>query len=132
MPQTADPQIPWDVYKATCPTRQVLDCIADKWAVLVIGCLLERGRRSGELRRDIEGISQKMLTQTLRALERDGIVQRDIFPSVPPRVDYALTPLGQSLGQIVHQLRLWSEGHIEEILDARGQFDGEAPDVGRE
>ena len=115
--------ISWNVYNASCPTRQVLDCISDKWAVLVIWCLLERDRRSGELRRDIEGISQKMLTQTLRALERDGLVRRDIFATVPPKVDYALTPLGRSLGQVVDQLRQWSEQHIEEVLQSRRRFD---------
>lgn len=113
----------WDAYKVTCPTRQVLDCISDKWAVLIVGCLLERSRRTGELRREIEGISQKTLTQTLRALERDGLVRRDVFPSVPPRVDYSLTPLGQSLGQIVDQLRQWSEQHIELVLHSQEQFD---------
>jgi DNA-binding HxlR family transcriptional regulator len=102
----------------------VLDCIADKWSVLVLGCLLERGRRSGELRREIEGISQKMLTQTLRALERDGLVHRQVFPSVPPRVEYSLTPLGSSLGQIVDQLRQWSEQNVEEILQSQQAFDG--------
>lgn len=114
----------WNVYKASCPTRQVLNCISDKWAVLIIGCLLEHDRRSSELRRDIEGISQKMLTQTLRALERDGLVRREVFPSVPPRVDYSLTPLGRSLGQIVDQLRQWSEQNVEEVMEAQGAFDG--------
>ncbi|MBO9516591.1 MAG: helix-turn-helix transcriptional regulator [Porphyrobacter sp.] len=115
----------WNVFRTNCPTRQVLNCISDKWAVLVVGCLLERDRRSGELRREIEGISQKMLTQTLRALERDGLVHREVFPSVPPRVDYSLTPLGQSLGQIVDQLRQWSEEHIEQVLHCQEQFDAE-------
>lgn len=122
MTKATPEKIVWNVYKASCPTRQVLDCIADKWAVLIIGCLLERGRRSGELRRDIEGISQKMLTQTLRALERDGLVQRVVFASVPPRVDYALTPLGESLGQIVDQLRQWSERHVEDVLQSQERF----------
>lgn len=131
MPQNRSSLISWDVYKVTCPTRQVLDCIANKWAVLVIGCLLERSRRTGELRRDIEGISQKMLTQTLRALERDGLVRRDVIPTVPPRVDYALTPLGISLGNIVRQLSLWSEGHIEEILDSQARFDSNAQEARR-
>ncbi|MEO9338680.1 helix-turn-helix domain-containing protein [Mesorhizobium sp. SB112] len=117
------PLTPWNVFKATCPTRQVLNCISDKWAVLVIGCLLERDRRTGELRRKIEGISQKMLTQTLRALERDGLVHRQVFPSVPPRVDYSLTPLGRSLGGLVDQLRQWSEQHIEQVLHSQEQYD---------
>ncbi|WP_325168754.1 winged helix-turn-helix transcriptional regulator [Paracoccus caeni] len=124
----ADPPLnPWNVFKVTCPTRQVLNCITDKWAVLVVGCLLERDRRSGELRREIEGISQKMLTQTLRALERDGLVRREVFPSVPPRVDYTLTPLGRSLGGIVDQLREWSEQHIDQVLQSQQRYD-KAPD----
>ncbi len=123
MTKTEPPKMPWNVYKASCPTRQVLNCISDKWAVLVMGCLLERSRRSGELRRDIEGISQKMLTQTLRALERDGLVHREVFPSIPPRVNYSLTPLGKSLGQIVDQLRQWSEHHVEKILYSQEQYD---------
>lgn len=113
----------WNVYKADCPTRQVLDCIADKWALLIVASLLERSQRTGELRRGIEGISQKMLTQTLRALERDGIVRRDLFPSVPPRVDYELTPLGQALAAIVDQLRGWSEANIEAVLASQAAFD---------
>lgn len=123
MPDINTPQIAWDAYKITCPTRQVLNCISDKWAVLVVGCLLERNRRTGEIRREIEGISQKMLTQTLRALERDGLVRREVFPSVPPRVDYSLTQLGQSLGQIVDQLRHWSERNIEEVLKSQERYD---------
>ncbi len=113
----------WNVYQATCPTRKVLDCIADKWAVLIIGCLLERSRRTGELRRDIEGVSQKMLTQTLRSLERDGLVRREVHASVPPQVRYALTPLGLSLGQIVDQMRVWSEQNIEAVLHSQTEYD---------
>lgn len=124
---TPDARPLWNVYKASCPTRQVLNCISDKWAVLVMGCLLERGRRTGELRRDIEGISQKMLTQTLRALERDGLVERKVFPSVPPRVEYSLTPLGRSLGTIVDQLRRWSELHVTDVLQAQELFDQAGP-----
>lgn len=128
---TEPERIPWNVYRASCPTRQVLNCISDKWAVLVIGCLLERERRSGELLREIEGISQKMLTQTLRALERDGLVHREVFPSVPPRVDYSLTALGQSLAGIVDQLRQWSEQHVEQVLHSQEQFDATSGTSGR-
>jgi DNA-binding HxlR family transcriptional regulator len=120
---TTEPSPHWNVYKSTCPTRQVLDCIADKWSVLVVGCLLEGSRRSGELRREIEGVSQKMLTQTLRALERDGLVHRQVFPTVPPMVEYSLTPLGRSLGDIVDELRQWSERHVEQILQSQEKFD---------
>ncbi|MAQ45958.1 MAG: HxlR family transcriptional regulator [Confluentimicrobium sp.] len=116
-------EIAWNVYKASCPTRQVLNCISDKWAVLIVGCLFERSRRTGELRRNIEGISQKMLTQTLRALERDGLIQRKVFASVPPRVEYALTDLGESLAAIVDQLRRWAEAHVGDIQNAQAMFD---------
>jgi DNA-binding HxlR family transcriptional regulator len=112
----------WNAYKATCPTRQVLDCIADKWSVLVVGLLMEGTRRFGELRASIEGVSQKMLTQTLRSLERDGLIDRRVFPTVPPRVEYSLTPLGRSLARIVDDLRCWSEENIDEVLKCREQF----------
>jgi DNA-binding HxlR family transcriptional regulator len=75
----------WNPYLATCPTRQVLDCVADKWAVLIVGLQTQGPQRFGELRRNIEGVSQKMLTQTLRSLERDGIIQRAVLPACRPR-----------------------------------------------
>lgn len=118
----------WDVYKATCPTRQVLDCIADKWAVLVIGLLNGGTRRFGEMRKSIEGVSQKMLTQTLRSLERDGIVSRRVYASVPPKVEYTLTPLGQSLAGIVESLRVWSESNIEVVLASQQTYDSRPDD----
>ncbi len=117
----------WNVYKATCPTRLVLDCIADKWAAMIVGMLLGGTRRFGELRKSIEGVSQKMLTQTLRSLERDGIVSRRVFASVPPKVEYSLTPLGLSLARIVDELRVWSEGNIESVLDSQKQYDARPP-----
>lgn len=117
----------WNAYQASCPTRQVLACIADKWAVLIVGALREAPHRTGQLRRAIDGISQKMLTQTLRALERDGLVARRDFGTNPPAVEYALTPLGQSLAQIVDALRLWAEGNIDAVLHAREIYDGASP-----
>lgn len=113
----------WNPYLATCPTRQVLDCVADKWAVLILGLLLGGPKRFGELRRDIEGVSQKMLTQTLRSLERDGIVHREVFASVPPKVEYSLTTLGDSLAVTLDALRVWAEGNIEQVLRHRAVFD---------
>ena len=118
----------WDVYKATCPTRQVLDCIADKWAALVVGLLYRGTRRFGEMRKAIEGVSQKMLTQTLRSLERDGIVARKVYASVPPKVEYSLTPLGQSLARIVEDLRIWSESNIEIVLASQQAYDSQPKD----
>ncbi|MET3925879.1 helix-turn-helix domain-containing protein [Devosia sp. 2618] len=114
---------PWDVYKVTCPTRQVLACISDKWAVLVIGLLNGGTMRFGEMRKTIEGVSQKMLTQTLRSLERDGIVSRKVYASVPPKVEYSLTPLGVSLAGIVENLRVWSESNIDIVLASQQAYD---------
>jgi DNA-binding HxlR family transcriptional regulator len=125
--QQKEPQRPkapaWNPYLATCPTRQVLDCIADKWAVLVLGLLLGGTRRFGELRRDIQGVSQKMLTQTLRSLERDGIVRREVYATVPPKVEYSLTTLGESLATTLDALRIWAEQNIEDVLQHRETFD---------
>ena len=108
------------VLKAGCESRRVLDLIADKWTTLVIYTLGRSGtRRFGELSRDIEGISQKMLTQTLRRLERDGLVRRKVYPEVPPRVEYALTSLGQSLREPLCALCAWAEQHLPEMDAAR-------------
>lgn len=120
----------WNVFQATCPTRKVLECISDKWAVLVVGLLMGGTRRFGELRRGIEGVSQKMLTQTLRALERDGIVQRKVYASVPPRVDYTLTPLGRSLSHLVDALRIWAEANVDQVLQSQRLYDQAAGEAG--
>ncbi len=114
----------WNPYLATCPTRQVLDCVANKWAVLIVGLLRGGPQRFSELRRGIEGVSQKMLTQTLRSLERDGIVHRAELVSAPPKVvSYSLTPMGRSLATTLDALRLWAEQHIEDVLHHRAAFD---------
>jgi len=113
-----------NVYDANCPTRHVLDLIADKWATLIIG-LLNRSQpqRFAALQRQIGGISQKMLTQTLRNLERDGLVQRTVYPQVPPRVEYALTPLGQTLCEPIAALIRWSEENINAVTAAQKRYD---------
>lgn len=113
----------WDVFNNRCPTRQVLDRIADKWTVLVIRRLAGGTMRFAELRRSIGGISQKVLTSTLRGLERDGLVSRRIYASVPPRVEYTLTELGQSLCSLVAGICDWAEAHIEQVEAARAAFD---------
>jgi DNA-binding HxlR family transcriptional regulator len=114
----------WDALKANCPTRQVIGRIADKWTLLVITALEgEEAVRFSELRRRIEGVSQKMLTQTLRALERDGLVTRTVYPTVPITVEYRLTPLGQSLTDAVDAIRDWAYGHMAEIEAAREEFE---------
>jgi DNA-binding HxlR family transcriptional regulator len=120
---------PYDVYDAHCPTRQALDRIADKWSALIIGLLAERPHRFGELRRKIGGISQKMLTQTLRSLEADGLVSRRAFATVPVTVEYSLTPLGETLVAPLASIRDWAEGHIEEVLAARAQRSEAQPET---
>jgi DNA-binding HxlR family transcriptional regulator len=112
----------WDT-REDCEVRQILDRIADKWSLLVMALLDERSMRFMELRRQIDGISQRMLTTTLRQLERDGIVKRTVTPLVPPRVDYALTPLGESLHDTVRTLIPWTETHRHEIVAARAAYD---------
>lgn len=113
----------YDVYAADCPTRQALDRIADKWTALIVGLLAERPHRFGELRRRIGGISQKMLTQTLRSLERDGLVNRRAEPTVPVTVEYSLTPLGRTLVEPLAAIRTWAEDHIQGVLAARVSHD---------
>ena len=113
----------WNVYDQNCPTRLTLDRIADKWTVLIVGRLAERTCRFGELRRDIDGISPKVLTQKLRELERDGLIARKIYASIPPKVEYSLLPLGQTLIDLLDAIRIWAESHIETILEAQGVYD---------
>jgi DNA-binding HxlR family transcriptional regulator len=106
-----------------CPTREVLDRVGDKWSVLVIVLLGQRTHRFNELHRAIEGISQRMLTLTVRALERDGLLSRTVHASVPPRVDYELTELGRSLLDPLNALTAWANAHREDIQAAREQHD---------
>ncbi|MFD0143692.1 MULTISPECIES: winged helix-turn-helix transcriptional regulator [unclassified Streptomyces] len=117
----ADP-FQWDT-REDCEVRQILDRVADKWSLLVIALLDRRRLRFSELRREIDGISQRMLTVTLRQLERDGLVKRTVHPVVPPRVDYELTPLGGTLHTTIRSLVLWTERHQNEIAAARQAYD---------
>jgi DNA-binding HxlR family transcriptional regulator len=111
-----------------CPVRDVLDHIGDKWSTLMIIVLGERPHRFGELRRAIPDISQRMLTQTLRDLQRDGLVGRQVFATVPPSVEYRLTPLGQSLLEPIAALVRWADVHHPAIRTARSEF-GRARDI---
>ena len=108
-----------DVFNPNCDSRQVLALIADRWSMLVIYALGRRVRRHGELKRMIGGISQKMLTQTLRSLERDGIVARRVYDVVPPRVEYALTSLGQTLLTPLGAICRWAQNHLPQVRTAR-------------
>jgi DNA-binding HxlR family transcriptional regulator len=119
---------------AACPAvREVLSRVGDKWSVLIIVLLGDGPRRFSDLRRSIEGISQRMLTLTLKALERDGLLTRTVFPTIPPRVDYELTELGRTLLEPIVGLAAWAEKNRVAIHDARTLFDGRAriaPDPG--
>jgi DNA-binding HxlR family transcriptional regulator len=116
----------WDVLNSQCPTRQVLDRITGKWTVLIVHRLSNGTMRFAELRRAVDGISQKVLTGTLRGLERDGLVVRRLYASVPPRVDYSLTDLGRSLCGLVAGICGWAEGNIEKVQKARAAYDAAA------
>jgi DNA-binding HxlR family transcriptional regulator len=118
-----------DVFNRNCDSRQVLTLLADRWTMLVIYALSRGVRRHGELKRMIGGISQKMLTQTLRSLEHDGIVRRRVYAVVPPRVEYALTPLGQTLLTPLKAICRWAERHLPQVRAARqtGIAHGTAP-----
>ncbi|GGV77105.1 transcriptional regulator [Streptomyces massasporeus] len=120
----ADP-FQWDT-REDCQVRQILDRIADKWSLLVIALLDNRRLRFTELRREIDGVSQRMLTVTLRSLERDGMVKRTVHPVVPPRVEYELTSLGRTLHTTIQSLVTWTEAHQEEIAAARTAYDTRA------
>ncbi|MCX5410068.1 helix-turn-helix transcriptional regulator (plasmid) [Streptomyces sp. NBC_00335] len=124
----------YDAFFAACPSRQLLERLSDKWVALVLAALGGDGpgavpggepqpMRFSELSRRISGVSQKMLTQTLRALERDGMVTRTVTPTVPVTVTYELTDLGRSLQVVMRGIKQWAEGHMEEVLTHREGYD---------
>lgn len=115
-------------YLEGCPTRRILDRIGDRWTVLIVGSLGEETVRFSELRRRIEGISQKMLTQTLRAMERDGLVSRAVHPEVPVRVEYTLTDAGRSLRAPLKALEEWSVEHLGGIVSSQSEYDSRTPE----
>ncbi|MGQ0641131.1 MAG: winged helix-turn-helix transcriptional regulator [Gemmatimonadaceae bacterium] len=119
----------WNVFDPACPTRQLLDRIADKWTVLVICALGEKELRFGELRRTVGGAAPKVLTAVLRSLERDGVVLRRVYDASPLRVEYSLTALGRSLYQAVDDLRVWAERQMSKVADARSRYDVKAASV---
>ena len=102
-----------------CASRKVFEVVSGRWGPLVIMALKGETKRHGELRRELEGISQKMLIQTLRNLEHNGLVEREVYPVVPPKVEYSLTPLGASLQPLLEAICQWSERHLEEVEGAR-------------
>jgi DNA-binding HxlR family transcriptional regulator len=119
-------KLAYNAFLEACPSRQLLDTLGDKWVTLVLVALGEGGKRHGELARVVAGVSQKMLTQTLRSLERDGLITRAVTASVPVRVDYALTALGKDLELQVRELKRWAEQHMPRVVEARRSYDARA------
>ena len=113
----------FDVLTATCPSRSSLARIANKWTAMVVIALSPGRLRFGDLRTTVDGISAKVLTETLRDLERDGLVSRHVYAEVPPRVEYELTALGRTLDEPLRALSRWAEAHIVEVLAARDSYD---------
>ncbi|MFB7876580.1 winged helix-turn-helix transcriptional regulator [Nocardia sp. NPDC056064] len=112
-----------NAYVAACPARQLLDRIGDKWVSLTVNALAEGPLRYSELNQRLAGVSQKMLTQPLRNLERDGLLTRTVLPEVPVRVDYRLTPLGEELLPVMRTIKRWAEDHMDQVLHARAAYD---------
>lgn len=114
-----------NAYAADCPTRQILDRVGDKWAVLILLLLRDEPLRFNQLRRAVEGISQKMLSQVLKSLERDGLVKRHAIATVPVTVEYSITLLGRTLASAVDPLRDWAERNVKEVLAAQRRYDAQ-------
>ncbi|MCT9932005.1 helix-turn-helix transcriptional regulator [Planotetraspora sp. A-T 1434] len=112
-----------NAYLRDCASRTVLDAIANRWTCLLVDALRDGPIRFGVLRRRLDGITQKSLTQTLRNLERDGVVIRTVYPTIPPRVEYSLSELGGSVVSLMEGIKHWSEEHVTEILAARETYD---------
>lgn len=119
----AESKAAYDAYLAECPARQLLERISDKWVSLIVSALAEGPQRYSDLARRIASVSQKMLTQTLRSLERDGLVTRTVTPSVPVRVDYELTPLGRTLLPLMQAVKTWAEFNMDDVIAARNRYD---------
>ncbi len=115
---------------SSCRAREVLRRVGDKWSVYVIDRLGEGSQRFSELRRGIDGITARMLTVTLRGLERDGLISRTLHPVIPPRVDYELTPMGRTLLETIKQLIDWADSHVEEIDAAQASYDAQREQPG--
>jgi DNA-binding HxlR family transcriptional regulator len=111
-----------------CGVRDILDRVGDKWSLLVMARLIGGSQRYSQLRRTVDGISQRMLTVTLRGLERDGLLVRTVTPTAPPRVDYELTPVGETLAVEVGTLLRWAEAHRDYVTESRDRFDRASAD----
>ncbi|MFD4410510.1 winged helix-turn-helix transcriptional regulator [Streptomyces sp. NPDC058466] len=115
--------LPYDVFSKACPSRGTLEHVTGRWGALTLGALHEGSLRFNELRRRVDGVSEKMLSQTLHALERDGLVHREAQPTNPPRVDYELTPLGRDVAERLMTLIQFVEGRMDDVLTARRCYD---------
>lgn len=122
MPTQETHKLAPNVFAESCPSRGILEHLTSRWGVLVLVALLDQTLRFSALRRAIGGVSEKMLAQTLRTLERDGFVLRTAYPEVPPRVEYSLTPLGQEASQRILALTLWIEGSLPRIMEAQALY----------
>ncbi|MEV5611720.1 helix-turn-helix domain-containing protein [Streptomyces sp. NPDC052225] len=117
------PDLAYDVFSKSCPSRGTLEHVTGRWGALTLGALHEGSFRFNELRRRVDGVSEKMLSQTLHALERDGLVHRDAQPTNPPRVDYELTPLGREVAERLLTLIRFVEGRMDDVLVSRERYD---------
>ena len=122
--RTEDQDLPYSVFAKACPSRGTLEHVTGRWGGLTLGALYEGSLRFNELRRRVDGVSEKMLSQTLHALERDGLVHREAQPTNPPRVDYELTPLGREVAGRLLALIHCVEGRMDDVLAARERYDG--------
>ncbi|OQD56533.1 transcriptional regulator [Streptomyces phaeoluteigriseus] len=122
--RTAEQDLPYNVFAKACPSRGTLEHVTGRWGALTLGALHEGSLRFNELRRRVDGVSEKMLSQTLHALERDGLVHREAQSTNPPRVDYELTPLGHEVAERLLSLIHLVEGRMDEVLASRGRYDG--------
>ncbi|MBE1463169.1 DNA-binding HxlR family transcriptional regulator [Kibdelosporangium phytohabitans] len=121
--EDTDLATPDTVYRADCPSRPILDQIADKWSMMAMAVLGERPRRFNDIKRHLEGVTQRVLTQTLRRLERNGMVERRVLPTSPVGVEYSLTPLGESLREPFGRLYDWTVAHTDEINKCQQDYD---------
>ncbi|MBQ0880829.1 MULTISPECIES: winged helix-turn-helix transcriptional regulator [Streptomyces] len=121
--RTAEQELPYDVFSRACPSRGTLEHVTGRWGALTLGALYEGSFRFNELRRRVDGVSEKMLAQTLHALERDGLVHREAQPTNPPRVDYELTALGREVAGRLIALIECLEGRMDEVLASRERYD---------
>ncbi|QOV35291.1 helix-turn-helix transcriptional regulator [Streptomyces ferrugineus] len=121
--RTEAPDLPYNVFAKACPSRGTLEHVTGRWGGLTLGALYEGSLRFNELRRRVDGVSEKMLSQTLHALERDGLVHREAQPTNPPRVDYELTPLGRGVAERLLSLIHFVEGRMDDVLESRRRYD---------